>query len=192
MVSKQLIQYIKTEEAQGYTPGRLRAWLIQNGYKPAEVDEALRYANQKNIYPQPKQPNAKQGIKPIPQRAGRQLPQKRDAGKKLVSSDGIKNRNPILVLIFSLITFGIYAAYWIVSTTNELRRNTKSAPNPWLLLLMIIPLVNIIVAIYYYYKYSEAIEELTGFSLPLLFLLWIFVSPAAMILAQIEINKKAV
>ncbi|MFH1316653.1 MAG: DUF4234 domain-containing protein [Candidatus Woesearchaeota archaeon] len=192
MVNKRLIQYIKTEEAQGYTPKRLRAWLIRNGYKATEVDEALRYANQKDIYPPPRQPVVRQGRKPIPQKAGKQLPQKRDAVKKPVSSAGIKNRNPILVLIFSLITLGIYAAYWLVSTTNELRRNTKSAPNPWLLLLMIIPLVNFIVALYYYYKYSKAIEELTGFSLPLLFLLWIFVSPAAMILAQIELNKKAV
>ena len=104
---------------------------------------------------------------------------------------GIKERNPILVLIFALITFGIYGAYWVVSTTLELRDNTKSAPNPWLLLLMLVPFVNFIVPIYYYWKYSQAINELTGFTNVGLFVLWIFISPVAMVLAQIELNKKA-
>ncbi len=105
--------------------------------------------------------------------------------------DGIKKRNPILVLVFTIITFGIYGIYWIVSTTNELRAKTKSAPNPWLILLFLIPFVNIIVALVYYWKYSKAINELTGFSNVGLFLLWVLFSPAAIILAQMELNKKA-
>lgn len=53
MVNQQLINYIKTEEAQGYTPQQLRNYLVQRGYNPQEVDEAIKYANARNIYPQP-------------------------------------------------------------------------------------------------------------------------------------------
>lgn len=42
----------------------------------------------------------------------------------------VKYRNPVLVIVFSIITLGIYGIYWLVSTTNELRRITSSAPNP--------------------------------------------------------------
>jgi len=34
----------------------------------------------------------------------------------------VKYRNPVLVILFSIITLGIYGIYWLVSTTNELRR----------------------------------------------------------------------
>jgi hypothetical protein len=87
---------------------------------------------------------------------------------------------------------GIYGIYWLVSTTNELRRNTRSAPNPWFLLLFLIPLVNIVIMIFYFWKYSSAINELTGFSKIGLFLLLILIAPVGMILSQIELNKKAV
>jgi len=104
----------------------------------------------------------------------------------------IKRRNPVLVLIFSIITLGIYTIYWLVSTTNELRRNTQSAPNPWLILLFLIPIVNIIVSIVYYWKYSKAINELTGFSTAGLFILMFFLSIIGIIVAQVQLNKKAV
>ena len=104
----------------------------------------------------------------------------------------IKYRNPVLVIIFSIITLGIYAIYWLVSTTNELRKITSSAPNPWYLLLFLVPLVNIFVAIWYYWNYSKAIEEITSFDHVLLFILWLLVSIAAMVITQIELNKKAV
>ena len=92
---------------------------------------------------------------------------------------------------YNLLWFGIYGLYWIVSTTNELKRNTQSAPNPWLLLLMLIPFVNFIVILIYYWKYSKAINELSGFSAGLMFVLWLFISPVGMIIAQIQLNKKA-
>lgn len=103
----------------------------------------------------------------------------------------VKYRNPVLVIVFSIITAGIYSIYWLVSTTNELRRLTSTAPNPWSLLLLLIPLVNIFVGFWYYWKYSAAIGEISNLESWLLFILWILVSPAAMVVAQIELNKKA-
>jgi cytochrome bd-type quinol oxidase subunit 2 len=103
----------------------------------------------------------------------------------------VKYRNPVLVIVFSIITLGIYGVYWLVSTTNELRRLTSTAPNPWSLLLLLVPVVGFFVAIWYYWKYSAAIGEISNFESWLLFILWILVSPAAMVIAQIELNKKA-
>ena len=108
------------------------------------------------------------------------------------TAGGIKKRNPFLVLVFSIITLGIYGLYWIVSTTHELQRTTSSAPKAWWIILMFIPIVNIIVMFIYYWKYSKAVNELTGFSTVGLFLLWIFISPVAMILTQMQLNQKAV
>lgn len=103
----------------------------------------------------------------------------------------IKRRNPVLVIVFSIITLGIYAIYWLVSTTNELRRTTSSAPNPWMILTFLIPFLQIVFALWYYWKYSAAIKDISGFETWVLFLLWIIFSPAAMIIAQIQLNKKA-
>jgi len=99
----------------------------------------------------------------------------------------IKQRNPIAVVIFSIITFGIYGLYWIVKTKGEINGMGGKIPTAW---LIIIPFVNL----YFAYRYSEA------FSLyvkkddnPILwFLLWLVLFPAAMIFVQIELNKHAV
>ncbi len=103
----------------------------------------------------------------------------------------VKYRNPVLIIIFSIITLGIYGIYWLISTTNELRRLTATAPNPWTLLWLLVPLVNIFVELWYYWKYSEAIGEISDFSPVLLFILWLIISPVAMIIAQTQLNKKA-
>ena len=115
-----------------------------------------------------------------------------DNKNSVSSSDepNIKRRNPAVVILLSIITLGIYGIYWVVSTTKELRRNTNSAPNPKLLLLFFIPGVNLIIFFVYYWKYSQAINELTGFSAGGLFVLWFFIAPVAMIVSQLQLNKK--
>jgi len=102
----------------------------------------------------------------------------------------VKYRNPVLVILFSIITLGIYGIYWLVSTTNELRRLTSVAPDPLALLLLLIPVLNIFVWIWYYWKYSKAVEEISGVQAILLFLFWILLSPVSMIITQVELNKK--
>jgi hypothetical protein len=107
-------------------------------------------------------------------------------------SSSIKRRSPLLVILFSILTVGIYLFYWTVSTTNELRRNTQSAPNPWMILAMFIPLIGIVVTIIYWYRYSKAINELTGYNDTILLLFFIIFVPIGVIIAQMELNKKAV
>lgn len=172
MVNQQLVEYIKKGTEKGHTIQYLREYLVKSGQDLKEVDEAITYLWQNKPKPSKKLPSEKLEITES-------------------SKQGIKRRNPFLVLLFTIITFGIYGIFWLVFTTNELRENTKSAPNPWLLLLFLIPLVNIIFYFVYFWKYSKAINELTGFSLAGLYILWIIFAPVAMILAQMELNKRA-
>ena len=104
---------------------------------------------------------------------------------------GIERRNPIIISLLFIITVGIYSLFWLISTTKELRDNSDSAPSPWLLLLMLVPGVNIVVLLVYYWKYAQGLNELTGVSVGSLFALFILLFPVGMILAQIELNKKS-
>jgi len=98
----------------------------------------------------------------------------------------IKRRNPVLVIIFGILTSGIYTIYWLVNTKEEINSLGAEIPTGWLL---IIPIANL----YFYYKYAE------GFSINvkkddnaiMWFLLLFFVAPVAMILFQVELNKLA-
>ena len=98
----------------------------------------------------------------------------------------IKHRNPIAVIVFSIITFGIYALYWIVKTKGEINSLGAQIPTAF---LVIIPIANI----YFWYKYTE------GFSVYakkdnntiLWFLLFIVIATVGMILVQMELNKLA-
>ncbi len=172
MVNQQLVEYIKKGTKQGHTIQALREHLVRNGQDIKQVDEAIDFLRQN-------QPQPYKKLHP------------KESQIKETGGQGIKRRNPFLVLLFTIITLGIYGIFWLVYTTNELKENTRSAPNPWLLLLFLIPLVNIIFYFVYFWKYSKAINELTGFSLAGLYILWIIFAPVAMILAQMELNKKA-
>jgi len=176
MVNQEVVDYIKRHKAKGFSEDKIREVLIEYGHSKRKVKEAMKAA--RGEMPEKK-------IKEKPPKI------KEKPAKMPASSIRIKRRNPFLVFLFSLITAGIYWIYWLVSTTKELRRNTDSAPNPWLILLFFVPLVNIIVMLIYYWKYSKAINELSGFSKAGLFVLWILFWPIAMIISQIELNKKS-
>lgn len=97
----------------------------------------------------------------------------------------IKKRNPVFVLIFSIITFGLYAIYWAVKTKNEINSLGANIPSAWLL----IPMAHF----YFWYKYAEGFstyvkKDNNGI---LWFLLYLFLSPVAMIIFQVELNKLA-
>lgn len=99
----------------------------------------------------------------------------------------VKNRNPVIVIILSIITFGIYGLYWLYSTKNEMNELKAGIPS---FILAIIPIINI----YWLYKYSGGTakvagkDETTGL---VYFILWLVFFPAAMIITQIELNKMA-
>ena len=98
----------------------------------------------------------------------------------------VKNRNIFLVYIFGIITFPIYAIYWMVSTKNEMNSLGAEIPTGW---LIIIPIANL----YWIYKYCEGFAEKVkkDNNTILWFILWILVWPVIPAIVQSELNKLA-
>ena len=96
----------------------------------------------------------------------------------------MKNRNPFAVIVFSIITFGIYAIVWEVKTKNEMNRKGAQIPTAWLL---IVPFVNI----WWLWKYSEGVEKVTdnNLSTVLSFILLFLLGFIGMAIVQNEFNK---
>lgn len=191
---------------------------VEEAARQIQIPQAPATPTYTQPFPQPTQtqPLPQQ----IPQQPIQQKQIQQPVQQQNISST-IKYRSPAFVLILSLITFGLYFLYWTISTTKELKANTTSAPKPFLILVAFFSLIiamgisysaflfpksamtmyifvalfflaTFIIMIYYFWKYSKAINELTGFSKAGLLVLFIFLSPIAAILAQIELNKKAV
>lgn len=99
----------------------------------------------------------------------------------------IKHRSPVAVVILSIITFGIYALYWIVKTKGEIKNLGAKIPTAW---LVIVPIANF----YFYWKYAEGFSTyVKKDNQPILwFLFFLVIWPVAMIFIQIELNKLAV
>ena len=96
----------------------------------------------------------------------------------------IKKRNPALVVIFSIITLGIYFIYWIVKTKEEIKSLGADIPTAW---FIIVPIGNL----YLLYKYCEGFSTYVkkdNFA-PIWFLISVTVFPVMPVLVQIELNK---
>jgi len=99
----------------------------------------------------------------------------------------VKSRNPILVIVLSLITFGIYALYWWWQTKNEMNGLGAQIPTA---ILIIIPIVNL----YWLWKYCEAYgkyvkrDENSGILVLLAFFVFF---PVGQYLVQTDLNKLA-
>lgn len=93
-------------------------------------------------------------------------------------------RSPIVVLILSLITLGIYAIVWYVATKREMNRLGARVPTAW---LIIIPIINI----YWMWKFCEGVGQVTkeGMSGPVAFLLLFFLSVIGMAIVQSSLNR---
>lgn len=105
----------------------------------------------------------------------------------------MKRRNPVMVIVLSLVTLGIYALVWYVKTKREMNSQGAQVPTAW---LIIIPIVNI----YWMWRFCEGVERVTGGGLSALtaFLLLVvlsymgcILSLAAMAIIQHSLNKVA-
>ena len=98
----------------------------------------------------------------------------------------VKHRNIILVYLFSVITFGIYTIYWLVSTKDEMNSLGAQIPTGWLL---IVPIGNI----YWIYKYCEAFAQNVkkDNNTLLWFILYILIGIIMPAIVQSELNKLA-
>jgi len=98
----------------------------------------------------------------------------------------MKKRNPIMVILLSIITFSIYTLVWLVKTKNEMNTKGATIPTAW---LIIIPLVNY----YWLWKFCEGVEQVTNKSMnaAISFLLVFFLGLIGMAIIQSELNKVA-
>ncbi len=98
----------------------------------------------------------------------------------------VKYRNIVLVYIYTIITFGIYGIYWMVSTKEEINSKGAQIPTAWLL---IVPIANL----YWIYKYCEGFaEKIKKDNNTLLwFVLYILLGIIMPAIVQSELNKLA-
>ena len=102
-------------------------------------------------------------------------------------------RNVVLVILFSILTLGIYSIYWLVATKNEMNRMGAQIPTAWILLAALIPIVGPLVVLWWEWKYCEGVElvsrkEMSGV---VAFLLLFLLSVIGMAILQITFNKIA-
>ncbi len=98
----------------------------------------------------------------------------------------VKHRNILLVYLFSIITFGIYAIYWMVSTKNDINSMGAKIPTGW---LIIIPIANL----YWIYRYCEGFSQYVkkDNNTLLWFIVSILVGIIMPAIVQSELNKIA-
>ena len=108
----------------------------------------------------------------------------------------VMHRNPLIVIVLLIITFGIYGLYWVYSTSDELIRLTNKNDSALLwLVLALIPILNIITLWYH----SQAVAEVSRMegregsriNGVLLFVLWLIFWPIAIFISQQELNRHA-
>ncbi len=105
----------------------------------------------------------------------------------------VEKRNPLLVLVLSFVTLGIYGLYWVVKTKGELNSFGAKIPTAWILLGTLIPVVGWLVWFYWAYKYAGAYTMYVkkGDSPILWTVLLGFLLPFAAYFVQKELNRFA-
>lgn len=102
----------------------------------------------------------------------------------------IKRRNPMTQVVLFIVTLGIYGIYWFYVTSREMVEYKKMGGSPGLwTVLLFVPFG----ALYSYWKHAQALEALTDERYPclLVWVIWLFLSPAVWAITQIELNKLA-
>ena len=154
MVYQKLVDYLSEGLKKGFKIELLKQKLLSSGFQEKEINEAINFIQSNNT-------------------------QKTEEDKKIV-----KYRNIFLVYLFSIITFGIYLIYWVVSTKNEINRLGGKIPTAWLL---IIPIANL----YWIYKYCEGFAQniKKDNNTILWFILYLLVGIIMPAIIQSELNK---
>lgn len=96
----------------------------------------------------------------------------------------VKERDPIMVIVYTMLTCGIYGLYWLFETSKELVELGAELPNIW---FIIIPGLNI----YYMYIYLQEWHRIVKYEQDFMMVLIIglIFSPIVMYWIQEELNK---
>jgi len=98
----------------------------------------------------------------------------------------MQHRNPIMVILLSIITFGIYGLVWYVTTKDQMNAKGAQIPTAWLL---IIPVVDY----WWLWKFCQGVELVTNKEMGagVAFLLTFLFGPIGMAVIQSSLNKVA-
>jgi len=96
----------------------------------------------------------------------------------------LTKRSPIAVFFLPFVTLGIYAWYWEIKTKGELNRSgAEHIPTAW---IWLIPIVG---SIWWLWKYSKGVEQVTGkYSAALTFVLLFLLGIIGMAIVQDAFN----
>lgn len=67
----------------------------------------------------------------------------------------MKNRNPLIVFLLPLLTFGFYGWYWFIKTKGEMNSKGEKIPTAW---IWLIPLIG---QFWWIWKYAEGVEHVS-------------------------------
>jgi len=103
----------------------------------------------------------------------------------------VKYRDMWVQVALMVVTLGIYSIYWFYQTSKEMKNLSNdpyAEPGLWTLLLFV-PFG----ALYSDYKYGELYVKTFESNLDkwIIFILWMFFSPAVWYIVQRDLNKKA-
>ncbi len=95
-------------------------------------------------------------------------------------------RNPIVVFLLPLITFGIYGIVWYVKTKGEMIAKGADIPTAWLL---IIPIANL----FWLWQYGKGVEKISEgkTNAATVFVLMILLGSIGMAVVQNSFNQIA-
>jgi hypothetical protein len=100
-----------------------------------------------------------------------------------------RERNPFVVVLLSVFTFGIYFIYWFYDTNVQFRDELEDGSHPILrTLVLFLPPLSFVS----YYKHARSCERATdGHDWLLVFLAYVFFIPIALFAVQDSINDSA-
>lgn len=197
MPNEQLVNYIRVEKEKGYSEEQLRGYLLKQNYDGKMVEDAFVAARSSSA---PKKAPVTPAEPASPQQPVQSTPAQPAVSSSQVPSEtsqpvpvknsAVTKRSIGKVILFSLITFGIYPLYWLSLTAKEIK-DPQSDLNPNQIWLALIPVAGVVFAIIFLIKYGKDFEKVTGFSATGITLLFIFLGFIGMIIAQVKLNEVA-
>lgn len=98
----------------------------------------------------------------------------------------LRERSPLLVIVFSILTFGLYFLYWFYDTNSQFKNELDDGSHPGLrTLALFVPILGF-VAMYKHTKSAEAVTDGRDWLLP--FLAYVVFPPISWFVIQSDIN----
>lgn len=107
---------------------------------------------------------------------------------EVTDASAFQHRSLAKQVVFTVVTFGLYVVYWWYVTHRQLARGTDAESSPVLRTVgLFVPVVNLVVI----WKTSRDAEAVTDLNGAVLFLLFLAVAPAGWYLVQSGVNAVA-